>query len=103
MKEKLLVVCPGRGTYNATELGYLKRHHSNWGDVTRLDGLRTSLSQPTVSELDGAEKFSPSVHMPGHNASLLIYAWRSPILPRLTANGTRLLRSPAIRWAGIWH
>lgn len=74
MKEKLLVVCPGRGTYNATELGYLKRHHSNWGDVTRLDGLRTSLSQPTVSELDGAEKFSPSVHMPGHNASLLIYA-----------------------------
>ena len=75
MKEKLLVVCPGRGTYNATELGYLKRHHAGGGaQVARLDAYRTGLGQPTISALDGAEKYSPSLHMPGDNASLLIYA-----------------------------
>ena len=75
MKEKLLVVCPGRGTYNATELGYLKRHHAGGGaQVAQLDAYRTKLGQPTISALDGAEKYSPSLHMPGDNASLLIYA-----------------------------
>ena len=75
MKEKLLVVCPGRGTYNATELGYLKRHLALRGDlVARLDAYRASQGQPTISELDNAEKFSASQHMPGDNASLLIYA-----------------------------
>jgi [acyl-carrier-protein] S-malonyltransferase len=75
MKEKLLVICPGRGTYNATELGYLKRHHAASGDlVARLDAYRASQGQPTISELDNAEKFIPSLHMSGDNASLLIYA-----------------------------
>ena len=75
MKEKLLVICPGRGTYNATELGYLKRHHAGGGDlVARLDALRTAQGQMTISEMDNAEKFSPSLHIPGDNASLLIYA-----------------------------
>ena len=75
MKEKLLVVCPGRGTYNATELGYLNRHHAARGDlVARLDAFRVSQGQPTISGLDNAEKYSPSQHMPGDNASLLIYA-----------------------------
>jgi [acyl-carrier-protein] S-malonyltransferase len=75
VKEKLLVICPGRGTYNATELGYLKRHHNGGGDlVARLDAYRAAQGQPTISELDTAEKYSPSVHMPGDNASLLIYA-----------------------------
>ena len=38
MKEKLLVICPGRGTYNATELGYLNRYHNGGGEpVRRLD------------------------------------------------------------------
>ena len=75
MKEKLLVVCPGRGTYNASELGYLQRHHGGGGElVARLDAYRASQGQPTISQLDGAEKYSPSLHMPGDNASLLIYA-----------------------------
>jgi [acyl-carrier-protein] S-malonyltransferase len=75
MKEKLLVICPGRGTYNAIELGYLKRHHNGGGDiVARLDAYRSSQGQATISELDNAEKFSAALHMPGDNASLLIYA-----------------------------
>jgi [acyl-carrier-protein] S-malonyltransferase len=75
VKEKLLVICPGRGTYNAAELGYLKRYHADRADlVARLDAYRASQGQPTISELDSAEKYSASLHMPGDNASLLIYA-----------------------------
>ena len=75
MKEKLLVICPGRGTYNAAELGYLKRNHSARGDmIARLDAYRAAQGQPTISDLDGADSYSPSLHMPGDNASLLIYA-----------------------------
>jgi acyl transferase domain-containing protein len=75
MKEKLLVVCPGRGTYNATELGYLKRHHATRGAmIAKLDAIRRETGQIPVSDLDGAEKYSASLHMPGDNASLLIYA-----------------------------
>jgi [acyl-carrier-protein] S-malonyltransferase len=75
MKETALVVCPGRGTYNATELGYLKKYHQGGGYfVARLDTLRREAGQILISELDGAEKFSPSRHMTGDNASLLIYA-----------------------------
>lgn len=75
MKQKALVICPGRGTYNAAELGYFKTHHAARGDmVAKLDALRKSNGQPTISELDGAEKYAPSVHMTGDNASLLIYA-----------------------------
>lgn len=75
MKETALVVCPGRGTYNAPELGYLKTHHADrWAMVEQLDALRRSLGQVPISELDGAEKYAPSVHMTGDNASLLIYA-----------------------------
>lgn len=75
MKEKALVICPGRGTYNATELGYLKTHHADQCDmIAMLDDLRRSQGQVPVSELDSAEKYAPSVHMTGDHASLLIYA-----------------------------
>ncbi len=75
MKEKLLVICPGRGTYNAAELGYLARYHADRGTlIARLDALRAAQGQPSISELDGAETYRASLHMPGDNASLLIYA-----------------------------
>lgn len=75
MKESVLVVCPGRGTYNATELGYLKRY-CRGGDelVAQLDALRLERDQVTLSDLDIADKFQPSLHTTGDNASLLIYA-----------------------------
>jgi [acyl-carrier-protein] S-malonyltransferase len=74
-KEKLLVICPGRGTYNASELGYLKRHHGDKAElIARLDALRAAEGQMAISALDAQDKFSPSLHMTGDNASLLIYA-----------------------------
>jgi acyl transferase domain-containing protein len=42
--------------------------------IAKLDALRKAQGQITISELDGAEKYSPSLHLPGDNASLLIYA-----------------------------
>ena len=28
-KQRVVVICPGRGTYNKEELGYLKRLHAD--------------------------------------------------------------------------
>jgi [acyl-carrier-protein] S-malonyltransferase len=75
MKEKAIVICPGRGTYNAAELGYLKKHHAGSSELlNRLNEMRAARGQITLSDLDGAQTFVPSKHMTGDNASLLIYA-----------------------------
>lgn len=73
-KQTAIVVCPGRGTYGQGELGYLKTHHSDKADfMAAMDAARAD-DVPSVSELDGAEKFRTSLHLPGNNASGLIYA-----------------------------
>lgn len=75
MAEAALVVCPGRGTYGKAELGYLKRFHAENGDlVTSFDRIRSERGQPTISELDGADRFSPALHTRGDIASPLIFA-----------------------------
>jgi [acyl-carrier-protein] S-malonyltransferase len=75
MKRKTLVICPGRGTYNKEELGYLKKYHGDKKDlIAEIDAYRRAKKQPTVSELDGRDKFGLSEHSRGDNASPLIYA-----------------------------
>lgn len=75
MKKKALVICPGRGTYNKDELGYLRRFHADKKDlVAGIDAYREKLGQESVSALDGRESFSLSEHSRGDNASALIYA-----------------------------
>ncbi|HUQ12880.1 MAG TPA: ACP S-malonyltransferase [Novosphingobium sp.] len=73
-KQAVLVVCPGRGTYNAPELGYLARHHGALRDSRSFDAIRAAKGAPTLSELDGAARFSASLHQRGENAAPLIYA-----------------------------
>ena len=74
-RQAALVVCPGRGTYGKAELGYLMRHHADKGEVIAgWDRLRAKRGQPTLSELDGAERFSPALHTRGDIASPLIFA-----------------------------
>jgi malonyl CoA-acyl carrier protein transacylase len=73
--EAALIVCPGRGTYGKAELGYLSRHHGDKGElIARFDRLRSERGQPTLSELDGADRFSPALHTRGDIASPLIFA-----------------------------
>ena len=73
-KERAVVICPGRGSYAAGELGYLARHHgSRQSQIEALDTLRSAGGSAPVAALDTLPKFSPSKHLPGGNASNLIY------------------------------
>ncbi len=69
-----VVVCPGRGTYNSAELGYLGRHFPDAGLLASFDAQRAAMGQETLSALDGADRFSMAKHTSGDNASGLIYA-----------------------------
>lgn len=73
-KEKVLVVCPGRGTYNAPELGYLTRFHARKPEFARFDAMRAGKGSETLTALDGMAKFSPALHARGDVAAPLIYA-----------------------------
>lgn len=75
MKKRAVVICPGRGSYTKETLGYLRQFS---GDVVQdfvrdIDQRRSALGEPTISELDSAEVFKPSVHTKGEHASPLIY------------------------------
>ena len=73
-RQAALVVCPGRGTYGKAELGYLKRFHAGRTDLlATVDRLRSERGRPTISELDGADRFSPALHTRGDIASPLIF------------------------------
>ncbi len=75
MTRTAVVICPGRGTYNKPELGYLHRHHGNRIDMfRRFDALRTEAGQEPVTDLDGAARFAVSKYSRGDVASPLIYA-----------------------------
>ena len=73
-KQSIVVVCPGRGTYNAPELGTFARHHAGRAELARFDAMRTEAGAETLSALDGAAKFSPARHLRGDVAAPLIYA-----------------------------
>lgn len=75
LRKTALVVCPGRGVYNAGELGYLKSHHDDKADlIASFDAQRSDLGQPLIADLDGLERFSRSKFTRGDNASGLIYS-----------------------------
>lgn len=74
-KKTALVIAPGRGTYGKGELGSIAGlHGARFGDVIAgFDAQRRARSQPTVTELDGADRFSVATHMRGDVAAPLIY------------------------------
>jgi len=75
MKKTALVICPGRGTYNKDELGYLRRHHPDKKDfIEAVDAYRRERNQTLVTDLDNREKYVLAEHTRGDNASPLIYA-----------------------------
>lgn len=75
MTRTAVVICPGRGTYNKPELGYLHRHHADRMELFReFDAIRGETAQEGVTALDGAARFSISRYSRGDVASPLIYA-----------------------------
>ncbi len=74
-KQRAVVICPGRGTYNKEELGYLSRLHGDkLAFIEHIDQYRRAQGQLTISELDGMDNYSMRTHTAGENASALIYA-----------------------------
>lgn len=59
------VAFPGRGAYGPGSLGSLPPNHA-W--VRRADTLRAEAGLEPLSELDGAERFTPAVHLRATNA-----------------------------------
>ena len=73
MKHTALVLCPGRGKYQKAEFGILLPiYHSE--TLSLIDKKRRELNLPTVSELDGADKYLPALHQQPANNAALIYA-----------------------------
>ncbi|MDJ0639628.1 MAG: ACP S-malonyltransferase [Paracoccaceae bacterium] len=72
--KRAVLVCPGRGTYNAPELGSLTRHFPDRDLLARFDDMRAEAGQDTLTALDTADTFDPKRHTRGDNASALIYA-----------------------------
>ncbi len=76
---RIVVVAPGRGTYNRTELNYLQKFKDHPAYVRRqglvaiANRLREASARPTVTELDSASGYRPALHLPGENASALIF------------------------------
>ncbi len=69
-----VLICPGRGTYNKTELGYLRRHFPDPSLLAEFDAQREAMGQESITELDSAARFDISRHTRGDNASALIFA-----------------------------
>ncbi|NDW47843.1 ACP S-malonyltransferase [Ruegeria sp. PrR005] len=75
MTRTAVVICPGRGTYNKPELGYLHRHHGARMQMFHaFDAIRAEAGQEAVTTLDGAERFTVGKYSRGDVASPLIYA-----------------------------
>ena len=72
--KRAVVICPGRGTYNKDELGYLTRYFPDKEMLSRFDEQRSELGLEKLLDLDGASRFSMAKHTRGDNASALIFA-----------------------------
>ena len=74
MKERIVVICPGRGTYTRETSGYLKVYGAQaQNQITSMDEHRNSAELPTLTELD-SQPYKVKIHMAGEHASPLIYA-----------------------------
>ncbi len=73
-KERIVVICPGRGTYTRETTRYLSVYGFSAKDqIAWMDTQRKNATLPTLSELDFSP-FKAKIHMAGEHASPLIYA-----------------------------
>ena len=73
-KKRVVVVCPGRGTYTRETSGYLAKYGKFRKDqISWMDKKRENEGLPSLSSLD-LKPFQSKIHMAGENASTLIFA-----------------------------
>ena len=71
-----VLLCPGRGSYTKDELGFVGRTVRAGPVADALaacDRARGQQGRPTLSAIDAADAFRPSLHLDGENAAELIY------------------------------
>lgn len=68
--KRVIVVCPGRGSYGRELLGSLARTPR----VEVANAFRAALGRPTPSEMDAAPAYASRLHVAGENASILTMA-----------------------------
>ena len=79
MSKRAVILCPGRGSYTANDLGYLAQDAPADARarldaaIDRADGLRTARGDLTIRAMDGARKFKSSF-LQGENAAGLTLA-----------------------------
>lgn len=73
MKKRVVVVCPGRGSYTKENLKTLENRPLIQNNLSDVDQWRESLGLETISSLDSAAVFKTSTHTRGEHASPLIY------------------------------
>lgn len=74
MKKRLVIICPGRGSYTRETSGYLAVSSKLAKDyISWIDDQRKSVKMSTLTDLD-TQPFKAKIHMIGENASPLIYA-----------------------------
>jgi [acyl-carrier-protein] S-malonyltransferase len=72
---RALIVAPGRGSYSRTSLGSLQNLKGRAAEiVAACDSHRSAKGLPTVTALDGEEKYRGSLHVAGEHASILTFA-----------------------------
>ncbi len=72
-KQRIVVVCPGRGSYTRESNGYLKNLKNNMSSyLTLFNNKRKRDGSIGITELDSTD-FKSKIHMVGENASPLIY------------------------------
>jgi len=73
-KQRIVVVCPGRGSYSRDTNGYFNNHDNKASShLSLINNKRIKDGQLGIIELDSMS-FKSKIHMTGENASSLIYA-----------------------------
>jgi [acyl-carrier-protein] S-malonyltransferase len=78
-RRRVVVLCPGRGSYGAADLGSLSRalpaasRDAFQAVLAATDARRAAAGDPTLSALDGSERLT-AAHSAGQHVSPLIFA-----------------------------
>jgi [acyl-carrier-protein] S-malonyltransferase len=88
VRKRVLLVCPGRGSYDRSSLGWLKdRNETANAVVSVCDEYRSARGKPTVTALDSEPLFKTGQHVAGEHASLLTFA--TTLADRFTLDAQR--------------
>lgn len=94
MAERVLLVCPGRGSYTASELGSLEGLASSAAELAealeRFDEGRRAAGREGVLELDAAERWGSRL-LRGDNAAPLTFAVTARDVLRLDPDRARVV------------